>query len=113
MNIKARTYESSESGGGICFSPDTYQRVEAGLRLRRSIGSWRFYATADLGREWINEDIEKPTTHLSLAATRRIGEAADLGVQWAYYRASDAASNIDATGSYRWHMARVYFSLPF
>lgn len=113
VNIKARTYESSENGGGVYFSPDTYQRVEAGLRLRRSLGNWRVYATADVGREWIDEDIEKPTTHLSLAATRRIGESADVGVQWAYYRASDSAANLDVSGSYKWRMARIYLSVPF
>lgn len=114
MNVKARAYESSQDGGGAYFSPDRYERAEIGLRLRRAVGDWRVYATADLGRERINRDVEKPTSALALTAQRSFSNNMGLGLQFAYYRASDSASYTGGPSEvYAWRMARVYVAIPF
>jgi hypothetical protein len=114
MNVKAREYESSQSGGGAYFSPDRYERAEIGLRLRRAMGDWRVYATADLGRERINSDIEKPTSALALTAQRSFANNMGLGMQFSYYRASDSANNTASeTDRYAWRMARFFITIPF
>jgi hypothetical protein len=113
--LKVRGYESTQNGGGAYFSPDRYERAEIGLRLRRAFGDWRVFATADVGRERIDRDIEKPTVQAALTAQRNFANNAGLGVQFAYYRASDSANNLNVNRSdhYAWRMARVYFTVPF
>jgi hypothetical protein len=114
LNVKARGYESSQNGGGAYFSPERYERAEIGLRLRRSMGDWRVFATADLGRERINRDIEKPTSQLALTAQRSFANNTGLGLQFAYYRASDSANNTASeTERYAWRMARLFVTIPF
>lgn len=113
VSVKARSYDSSRGGGGVYFSPDHYDRAEIGLRLRRAIADWRVFATADLGRERIDRTIEKPTAQLSLTAQRALGGGAALGLQLAYFRASESAGNVGASDRYAWRMARLTVLLPF
>jgi hypothetical protein len=113
VQAKARAYHSSQDGGGAYFSPEDYARAEIGLRLRRAVGDWRVYATADLGRERINRDIDKPTSGLALTAQRHFSNNAGLGWQLAYFRASDSASNTGGSDRYAWRLARAFVTIPF
>jgi len=113
LQFHARGYESTQNGGSAYFSPDRYERAEIGLRLRRSIGDWRVFATANAGRERINRDVEKPTVYAALTAQRNFANNAGLGMQLAYWRASDSSNNINATDRYSWRLARLYFTIPF
>lgn len=113
VNLKARGYESSQNGGGAYFSPDRYERAEIGLRLRRAFGDWRVFATADVGKERINGDVEKPTRELGLTALRSFANDVTLGFQFAYYRASDSASNSGTADQYAWRWARAVAVIPF
>lgn len=113
LNVKARRYESSQNGSGAYFSPDRYERAEIGLRLRRAFGDWRVFATADVGRERINGDVEKPTSQLALTAQRNFANDTGLGLQLVYYRATDSSNNTIASDRYAWRMARLFFTIPF
>lgn len=113
VNLKARSYDSSRGGGGAYFSPAHYERAEVGLRLRRALGAWRVFATADVGTERIDHAIEKPTAHLSLTAQRPLTGGAAVGAQFAYFRASDSAAGAGGADRYAWRMARVTVLLPF
>ena len=113
VNLKARGYESATNGGGAYFSPDRYERGEIGLRLRRAVGDWRVFATADLGKERINREIEKPTKQFALTMQRSFANDASLGLQFAYYRASDSANNLGDSDHYAWRMGRLFFTIPF
>ena len=112
VELKLRGYESSQVSSAY-FSPDRYERAEIGLRLRRSFGEWRLYATADAGMERINGDTEKPAGEAMLTARRFFAGGAALGAQLAYFRSSDGAGNLSSSGSYSWRMARVLFTIPF
>jgi hypothetical protein len=113
LMVHARTYESTENGGGAYFSPDQYDRVEAGFRLRRAIASWRVFAIADVGRERIDRDVEKPTNQLSLAATRTFSGDVSVGIQLARFQATgDGTLNVGAADRYVWRMARIYVGIP-
>jgi hypothetical protein len=113
LSLKARAYESTQDGGGAYFSPDRYERAEIGLRLRRSFGDWRVFATADVGRERIDRDIEKPTNQLALTATRAYSNGTSVGIQLVRSHAtSDSTFDVSAAGHYVWRMARVYLAIP-
>jgi hypothetical protein len=113
LMVHARTYESTQNGGGAYFSPDQYDRVEAGFRLRRGIAGWRVFAIANAGRERIDRDIEKPTNHLSLTATRIFSGDVSVGVQLVRFQATgDNTLNVGSAGHYVWRMARVYLGIP-
>lgn len=113
MQVKGMGYGSSQNGDGNYFSPDNYERAEIGLRMRRAMGNWRVYATADIGKERIDRDIVKPTGQFVLSAQRNFANNLGLGVQLARYRATDTSSSVDSSETYAWNMARVYFTIPF
>jgi hypothetical protein len=113
VNLKARAYNSTQDGNGIYFSPLQYRRAEAGIRLRRAIADWRVYATANLGREYINREVDKPTVDLSITASRVFARDVSVGLQFAYFRSSDAANNVAAEERYAWRMLRAYVGIPF
>lgn len=113
LQLRVRGFESTQSGNGAYFSPDRYERAEIGLRLRRAVGDWRVFATAEIGQERIDRDVENPTWQFALTAQRNIAGNASLGLQFAYYRASDSTNNTTVSDSYAWRMARVYFTIPF
>lgn len=113
VNLRARAYDSDEDGGGLYFSPLEYRRAELGVRLRRAIADWRVFASANLGREYINSEPSKPTFDLSITASRVFARDISLGLQFAYFRSSDSASNIGLDDRYAWHMLRAYVAIPF
>lgn len=113
VEIKAQAYDSSGSSNGLYFNPEHYERKEAGLRMRRSIGQWRVFATADFGRERIDRDIEKPTRIFALAAQRSFANNVTAGVQYSYYQASSSGTEISSSDDYTWRMARIYLAIPF
>jgi hypothetical protein len=113
INLKVRGYESSQNGGGAYFSPERYERAEIGVRLRKAFGDWRVFATADVGRERINRDIEKPTFGLALTTQRIFANSVSLGLHFSYYRASETTNATDTSGDYAWQMARIVLSVPF
>jgi hypothetical protein len=70
-------------------------------------------AHADAGKERINRDVEKPTRELGLTALRSFANDVTLGFQFAYYRASDSASNTGTAEQYAWRWARFVATVPF
>lgn len=112
-SVRGRAYSSTQGGGGVYFSPDDYERFEAGLRLRRSIGDWRIFATMDFGNERINNTESKRTSQYVLSLQRNLYNGAALGVQANYFRAGDSLSNATESDKYAWWLGRVYFSIPF
>jgi Putative beta-barrel porin 2 len=112
-SVRARAFTSSQDGGGVYFSPEDYERVEAGLRLRRSIGHWRIFATMDFGQEKVNHAEAKPTSQYVLSAQRNLPNGAALGIQANYFRSGDSLSNSTGSDKYAWRLARLYFVMPF
>lgn len=112
-NFRARAYNSKQDGGDLYFSPLKYRRAEVGIRLRRAIDDWRVFATANLGREYINSESGKPTFDLSITASRVFAKDISVGLQFAYFRSSDSANNVGADDRYAWHMLRAYVGIPF
>jgi hypothetical protein len=113
VNLRARAYDSDEDGGGLYFSPLEYRRAEVGVRLRRAIEDWRVFATANMGREYINSEPSKPTFDLSITASRVFDKDISVGLQFAYFRSSDSANNVGLDDRYAWHMLRAYVGIPF
>lgn len=109
--IKGQFYDSTR-GSEQYFSPDNYERVEFGLRFRRAIGDWRVFADAAYGREFINHDIEQPTTTLVLSGERSFSNQIAVGVQLSYYRAAASGTQASASDDYHWSMARLYMTIP-
>jgi hypothetical protein len=112
VELKARGYESSQNGNGAYFSPDRYERAEIGLRLRRSFGDWRVFATANAGKERIDRDTEKPTGSFVLSGQRNFANGAGLRMEFSYYRSSDSANNTAAADRYTWRWLRIVLAIP-
>lgn len=113
VELKAQAYDSTGRSNGLYFSPEHYERNEAGLRVRRAFGNWRVFAAADFGRERINREIEKPTRIFSLTAQRSFANNVTAGVQYSYYQASSSGTESSTSDGYTWRMARAYLAIPF
>lgn len=111
--LKARVEDASGKSRGRYFSPEYYERYEAGLRVRTSLGAWRLFATAALGQERINHEISNPTAIAMLNIQRSFTGNTTIGGQLSYYRAAGAGTSTDASGDYDWQMARLYLAIPF
>jgi hypothetical protein len=49
-----------------------------------------------------------------LSTQRNFDNNLSVGLQFAYYRASDSANNLGgATDVYAWRMARLYVTIPY
>lgn len=109
--LKGQFYDSARISPDY-FSPDTYRRAELGLRLRRAIGDWRVFAEAAYGREFINNDIEQPTTVVNFTGQRSFSNQLSVGVQLSYYRAAANGAGVNAADDYHWSMVRAYMTIP-
>ena len=111
VQLRARAYESSRAGGVLYFNPETYERADIGLRLRRSIGDWRVLAAAGAGRERIDRSVENPTHYLEAGAERRFANRVSLALNLTVTRSSD--SNNASGGTYSWRYFRAVLIVPF
>lgn len=113
VEIKAQGYEGIGNSRGLYFSPENYERLEAGLRLRRAIGNWRVIASADAGQERINHEIEKPTRTFALTMQQSFSNNVTAGIQFSYFQASNSGTDINSSDEYAWRMGRAYVAIPF
>jgi hypothetical protein len=109
--LKGQFYDSTR-GSDQYFSPDNYERAELGLRFRHAFGDWRVFADAAYGREFINHDIEQPTTTVVLRGERSFSNQIAVGLQLSYYRAAANGTQLDASDDYHWSMTRLYMTIP-
>lgn len=113
IEVKAQAYESTGNSRGLYFSPDNYERYETGLRLRRAIGNWRVIASAGVGQERINHEIEKPTRTFVMTMQQSFPNNVTAGVQFSYFQASSSGTDINSSDEYAWRMGRAYVAIPF
>jgi hypothetical protein len=112
VELKAQAYESTGDSQGIYFSPDFYERAEIGMRLRHAIGHWRVFASAHVGKEIINHEIDKPTSAFAFNTQRSFDNKLTIGLQFSYYRTASTATSIEDVGAYSWRMGRIFVMFP-
>lgn len=113
VELKGRFYNGDGDSNGLYFSPERYERYEAGLRLRRAFGNWRVIGNVAFGEERIDREIENPTTTATLTAQRSFTNNVTAGVQLAYLRAAGAGSASNTSADYAWRMGRLFLVIPF
>lgn len=111
--MKVQAYDSTGDSRGRYFSPENYERREAGLRLRRALGSWRVFVSATAGQERINHDIEKPTRTVVMTAQQTFDNNLTVGAQFSYFQASNSGTDLNSSDDYAWRMGRIYMAIPF
>jgi hypothetical protein len=111
--LKAQTYDGTGGSNGLYFSPDDYERAEAGLRIRQSFNGWRIIGGASAGRERINREIEKPTRTARLVMQKSFNNNLTAGLQFSYFQASNSGTDISSNDEYSWRMSRIFIAVPF
>jgi hypothetical protein len=113
LQARARGYESSRPGGPFYFNPERYENADFGLRLRRGIGEWRFYALLAAGEERIDRTTTHPTRFAQLNADRILTGDIRVGARYAYSRAAGETNESSGAGDrYNWHYLRFFIVAP-